>query len=171
MDLLMVTLRLIHVVLGVFWAGAMILMAWFVVPSIRDAGPDGAKVMAQLMQRRFLDVMPLVAALTILSGAWLYWRGSAGLEGAWITSSFGMTLTLGAVAAIVAFAIGVGIMRPAVLKASALARAAAQAPDSPQHASQMADVQRLRGRSASAGRIVAVLLAIATACMGVARYL
>ncbi len=171
MDPLILTLRLIHIVLGVFWAGAMIFVALFLVPSVRDAGPDGMKVMAALQRRRFMDVMPIVAILTILSGAWLYWRASVGLQTAWITTPVGLTLTAGAVAAIVAFAIGVGIMRPAMLRAGALARAAAEAPERPEHAGQVAEAQRLRARSAAAGRVVAALLAVATACMAVARYL
>jgi hypothetical protein len=41
---------------------------------VRDAGPDGTKVMQALQKRRYLDVMPAVALLTLVSGFWLYWR-------------------------------------------------------------------------------------------------
>jgi hypothetical protein len=55
MSLLVITLRLLHIVLGAFWVGTLIFFALFLIPSVRDAGPDGAKVMAALQRRRFLD--------------------------------------------------------------------------------------------------------------------
>ena len=171
MDFLVLTLRLIHVVLGVFWAGTLIFFAVFLIPSVRDAGPDGAKVMAALQRRRFLDVMPVVAALTTVSGFWLYWRMSTGLGSAWAASPGGIALGVGGVLALLAFGIGVAVMRPAALRAGALAQAAAQAPEGPDRAAQLATVQQLRGRSARAGRLVAALLAAVTVLMAAARYL
>jgi hypothetical protein len=171
MSLLVVTLRLLHIVLGAFWAGTLIFFALFLVPSVRDAGPDGAKVMAALLRRRFLDVMPMVAALTILSGIWLYWRLSGGFTNAWVTSPSGLALGIGGVLAIVAFVVGVGIMRPASLRAAALAKQAATSPEGPERSAQLEIVQQLRSRGVKAGRVVAALLALVTALMAVARYL
>ena len=171
MNLLVVTLRLFHIVLGMFWAGTLVFFAAFLVPSVRDVGPDGAKVMAALQRRRFLDVIPAVAALTILSGLWLYWRLSGGFSSAWVTSRAGVALGLGGLLSIVAFGIGIGIMRPAALRAAALAQRQATSPEGPDRDAQLAVVQQLRQRTATAGRFVAVLLILATALMAVARYL
>ena len=171
MNLLILILRLLHIVLGVFWAGTLIFLAAFLVPSVKDVGPDGAKVMAALQRRRFLDVMPIVAALTILSGLWLYWRMSGGFNPAWVTSPIGLALGIGGLLALVAFGIGVGIMRPAALRAGALAELVAQSPEGMDRSAQLSTVQRLRRRSATAGRLVAALLTVATALMAVARYL
>jgi len=74
MDPLLIVLRVVHVVGGVFWGGAILFVVHFLEPAVRDAGPDGAKVMQALQKRRYLDVMPVVAALTVVSGYWLYWR-------------------------------------------------------------------------------------------------
>src|SRR5574341_275399 len=92
MDALMVTMRLLHVVLGVFWAGALFFHAWFLIPSVRDAGPDGAKALQALQQRGFMNVLPIAALLTILSGVYLMWRVSAGFQPAWSRSPTGMSL-------------------------------------------------------------------------------
>jgi uncharacterized membrane protein len=162
---------LLHIVLGVFWAGSLVFFATFLVPSVKDVGPDGAKVMAALQRRRLLDVIPTAAALTILSGLWLYWRLSAGFNTAWVTSRFGAALGLGGLLSIVAFGIGIGIMRPAALRAAALAQRLATSPEEPDRDTQLAVVQRLRQRTVTAGRFVAVLLILATALMAVARYL
>ncbi len=171
MDALMITLRLLHVVLGVFWAGALFFLAWFLIPSVRDAGPDGAKVVQALQQRGFMNVLPIAALLTILSGVVLMWRVSAGFQPAWSRSPTGMSLGIGAVAAIVAFGIGVGVMRPATMKANALSQTLPQLTEASARDARMAEVQSLRLRAARAARQVASLLAIAVATMAVARYL
>jgi hypothetical protein len=171
MDLLVLTLRVVHILLGVFWAGTLIFAATFLMPSIRDAGPDGAKVVGALIQRRYLDVMPVVAGLTVLSGLWLYWRLSGGLSPAWIHSPVGTAYGLGGLAAILAFVIGVAVMRPATLRIAALARAIPGMPDGPEKVAQQAEVARLREKAASASRTVALLLGFSVVGMAVARYL
>ncbi len=160
MSFVLLSMRVLDIVLGVFWAGTMIFTAIFLVPSIRDAGPEGAKVVAGLMRRRFLDVLPVAAALTIVSGLWLYWFDSNGFQPPFMRSSMGMMLGLGALAALIAFALGLGIVRPAMLRAATLS----------QDPTQLAAAQALRLRAASFGRLVALLLGLAAAAMAIARY-
>jgi hypothetical protein len=169
MDILFVTARVLHVGLGVFWAGAMIFMAAFVVPSVRDAGPDGAKVAAGLMRRRVTDVMPVAAVLTILSGLYLYWRVSGGFGAAYMGSPVGMSYGIGAVAAFVALAFGLGVIRPSMLKAAAISRQAAEAPEE-DRARLLGEAQAARARAAATGQVVAWLLVIAVVTMAVGRY-
>lgn len=169
MDLLLVVMRLLHIVLGVFWAGTLIFQALFLIPAFRDAGPEGAKVAAGLMRRHFFVILPAVAGLTILSGFWLYWRASLGFQPAYMRSSTGMTYGVGALAAIIAFVLGVTIVRPSMLRAAALTQAAGAAPPH-ERETKLAQAQALRTRGAQAGGIVALLLAIATGAMAVGRY-
>jgi hypothetical protein len=169
MDILFVTARVLHVGLGVFWAGAMVFMAAFIVPSVRDAGPDGAKVAAGLMRRRLTDVMPIAAFLTILSGLYLYWRVSGGFGAAYMGSPMGMTYGVGAVAAVVALVVGLGVIRPSMLRAAAISRQMAEAPE-PDRDRLLGEAQSLRARAASAGQVVAWLLVVAVIAMAVGRY-
>lgn len=169
MDLLLLAMRPLHVVLGTFWVGTLVFNALFLQPAIRDAGPDGAKVAAALMRRRFLDVMPLVAIVTILSGLWLYWHVSGGFQPEFMGSRTGMALGVGAAAAFVAFALGVVVMRPAMLHAAELSKAAAQAAG-PDGDARLATAQRLRAKAAAVGRWVAALLTLSVAAMALARY-
>jgi uncharacterized membrane protein len=157
---MLLLMRVLHIVLGAFWAGTMIFNAVFLFPAMRDAGPDGAKVAAGLMRRRFLDVLPIAALLTIISGLWLYWLDSGGFEPAFMRSSMGKVLGVGTVAALVAFVLGVAIVRPAMRRAAALS----------QDPAQRAAAQALRMRAGRYGRVVAVLLVVATAAMAIARY-
>ncbi|MBI2535838.1 MAG: hypothetical protein HYW06_02455 [Gemmatimonadetes bacterium] len=171
MDAFMIVLRLLHVALGVFWAGALFFLAWFLIPSVRDAGPDGAKVVQALQQRGFMNILPAAALLTILSGLILYWRVSGGFQPAWSRSPTGMSLGIGAVASIVGFGIGVGVMRPATLRANALSQTLGQLTEASARDARMAEIQGLRLRAARAARWVASLLLIAVITMAVARYL
>jgi hypothetical protein len=63
MNTFMITLRLVHIALGVFWAGTIFFFVMFLEPSVRAAGPDGARVMQGLQKRQFLNVMPVIAGL------------------------------------------------------------------------------------------------------------
>lgn len=171
MDPVMVLLRLLHIVLGVYWAGTIIFSALYLGPSVSAAGPAGGQVMAQLVKRGHLNVMPVVALITILAGVDLYRRVSAGFQPEWIGSAQGMTLTVGAVAAIVAFGIGVFVMRATSLRVIALTKAAQQVPEGPDRDGKLAEIQPLRRRVTMSLQWVAVLLGVSVVTMAVARYL
>lgn len=171
MDPAIVLLRLLHIVLGVYWAGTIAFTALYLEPSVRAVGPPGGQVMAQLVKRGHLNVMPIVALITILTGIELYRRASAGFELAWIGSTQGMTLTIGALTAIVALVVGVFVMRASSLKAMAKTPSAQQAPDGPERERLLEEIQSLRRRATLSLRWVAGLLGISVAAMAVARYL
>jgi hypothetical protein len=163
-------LRMIHILCGVYWAGTLLFVATLLQPSVADAGPEGGKVMQALMRRRYLDIMPVIAVLTILSGLELYRRVSGGFATAWISSRPGMTITIGAVVSLVAFTIGMSVLRPSAKRMGPLVQRAQQLPEGPDRDAALADVGRLRRRTALGGRWVAGLLAIAVIGMAVARY-
>ena len=169
MTLLMIVLRIVHVGLGVYWAGTLIFIALYLEPSVRAAGPEGGKVMQALIQRGHLTVMPVVAFLNIAAGVTMYWVVDPSFR-LWMYSGFHFALAFGGLVSIVAFVLGVFVMRPAVLQAGAMAQAAAQLPEGPPRDSQMTEVQRLRRRAAVFGRVVAGLLAVTVLAMAVARY-
>jgi hypothetical protein len=166
-----VVARVLHVVLGVFWAGTLVFNALFLGPAIAEAGPDGAKVMGGIIRRRFMDIMPLVALVTILTGLWMFWEHSGGFRGGWAGSPMGIGFGTGGVLAIIAFVIGVGVLRPAMAQIGQLAARAGQTGDAAEREALMAQVAGLRKRATAAGRWVAALLALTTVAMGMARYL
>ena len=161
--------RVLHVCLGVFWVGVMVFNAAFLGPALRDAGSDGAKVFGALLRRRMLDIIPVVALLNILSGLYLYWRVSGGFSPAYMRSSMGMTFGVGSAAALAAFVIGMAIVRPSMIAASAQGQAAAAAAPEEEGA-LLAEAGALRARAGAWGQVVAWLLAGATLAMAVGRY-
>ena len=157
MDWLMIVLRLIHVGGGAMWVGMMAFMTFYLTPALAEAGPqESGKVMAALQKQRIMIVMPVIALLTIGSGLWMMMRLYGG-PGNIAASRMGMALNLGAMAAILAFLIGIIFMRPLMMRAMT--------------ATDPAEAQKLRARGAMLSRLVARLLMFALAAMAVARYL
>jgi len=169
MDPLLVLLRVVHVVGGVFWAGAVLFVVHFLEPAVRDAGPDGARVMQALQKRRYLDVIPAVALLTVVSGFWLYWRVFGRFHPGPGASGAELWLGVGGLASVVALVIGMAVMRPSSVRVGRLAAELAQAPPERREAVG-AELARVRGRLRVAGRWMAALLGIAILCMAVGRY-
>src|SRR6266542_3971624 len=103
----MVGLRLIHILAGVFWAGTAMLAAWFILPAQRAIGQPGMAFMQQLMFKQRLRAYAIGAmVLTLLSGLGMYARLATITQGAWASSRMGIVIGVGAVAAIIAGAIG-----------------------------------------------------------------
>ncbi len=169
MDFLLLTARVLHIGLGVFWAGTAIFIAAYLNPAMTAAGPDAGKVGAGLIQRGFLNAFPASAVLTVLSGLFLLRRASAGTIG-YMGSAPGMAYSTGMLAAIGALFVGLTRIRPSLLKAAALhATAAAAAPADRDRI--MGEIQLLRVRAASGGRAVAWMVGITVVTMAVGRYL
>jgi hypothetical protein len=171
MSALFLLMRLVHIVLGVFWVGTLIFAATLLMPSVRDTGPDGGKVMFALMKRGYMNVIPAVALLTLLSGFWLYWRDSLAGGDVWARSMSARVFGAGALAALVAFGIGISVIRPNAVKLRAIMESLQSTPEGPVRGALMADMNGPRTKMTAAAPWVAALLGIATACMAVARYL
>lgn len=171
-DATMIVFRIVHIVAGVAWAGSVFLFVVFVQPSVAAIAPAGAPFVAELLGRRKLvDRLLVFAALTILGGAVLYWRAwdAARSFGDWIGSTYGAVLTVGAVAAIAGFLIGLSGTRPSVQRMLALGQqiARSEGPPSPE---VVAEVQRLQGRLKVLGRTTLGLITVSVLAMATARY-
>ena len=162
--------RIVHIGFGVFWAGTIFFFVFFLEPSIRSLGTDGGKVMQALVKRKFLTVLPIAAAITILSGGDLLWRISGGMSSEWMGTAYGQTLTTGAVAALLAFFIGVFFMRPAALRIGRLGESLGEVTDDTERDEIMSQINSLKSRSRGFGHSVAFLLFIAVVTMAAARY-
>ena len=170
MDYTMVILRLLHIISGVFWAGASFMMAGFVEPVVRASGADGAKFIQALIQRtRFSTTMAVAAAVTVICGVLLYFKDSGGLQSEWILTARGMALTIGALAGIAAMFIGGALTGRVSSRMAALGREM-QAAGGPPKPAQIAEMQSLQQRLTQVGRWGAILLLITVAGMAASRY-
>ena len=159
----MIVLRFLHVFGGAMWVGMMAFQIFFLGPALTEAGPSAGQVMAGLMKRRIPVIMPIIALVTILSGMMLFQRLSGGNMKALMATPMGQAFAWGGAIALLAFLIGVVVMRPLMMRSMRLMQAGnpANAPE----------VQKLQARASTLGKLVSYMLLITLGLMAVARYL
>jgi uncharacterized membrane protein len=167
---MMIALRLIHVLAGVFWAGAVFFVVSFLLPSMRDAGPGAQAVSRQLIVIRKYPLKVLaIAIVTVLSGIGLYMKDASMSNGAFARSHAGMTYGIGAAAALATLVVGFTVLTPAANRLGALG-AVIQAGGAPPTAEQQAEMARLQARMTMGSRLAASFLLVTVITMAVARY-
>lgn len=163
-------LRLIHILVGVFWVGAVIFVSAFLLPSLRAVGPAGGAVMEQLAQVRKMPTFLMSSAiLTVLSGIGLYWHDSDGFSGAWMHSGPGMVFASGGALGILAAAVGMALTSPAGKRMGMLA-AEMRSAGGPPRPELLAQMQVLQVKIARSSSVVVALLVLAVCAMAIARY-
>ena len=166
----MLVLRFAHVFFGALWVGMMAFQVFFLMPALAEVGPDAGKLMAAMAKRRVPVIMPIIALITIVSGMWLFQRMSGGNMGALMATPMGQAFAWGGVVALIAFLIGIVVMRPAMMRSMKLMESIATAPQA-ERAAMQAEIQQLRARGAVLGKVVVWMLLFTLAAMAVARYL
>lgn len=147
-------MRVVHVLGACIWLGAAFFIAWFLMPAMRDAGPDGGKVMAAVQKRGWVVLMPVIATITVLTGFWLY-RPYMGAEG-----NAAKYLGLGGVIGVIALVIGGGVVGRSMSKAEKLSA----------NPATMAEAGALRAKAMTWVRIMSVLVIVTAILMTIAMY-
>jgi hypothetical protein len=163
------TIRALHVLLGALWLGFTVLMAYFLMPAMEDAGPAGAKVAAGLERHRLMVAFGAISGLTVLSGIWLYWRYTAGFNPAISRSHAGMAFGLGGVLGIIAAILGGSVVGRSMKRAGALAATAASAPEA-DRGPLLSQAAALRARARATAKLLSILLSITIILMATAAY-
>jgi hypothetical protein len=127
-------------------------------------------MMALLGRRKLVSWLLSLAGITGVAGGFLYWKhvDDMGL-GDFVSSNFGLVLTIGALAAIAAFAIGLFGTRPNAARLITLAgqAAAAGGPPPPEIAQEL---PRVQARLKTLGRVAFALIVVAVLAMSTARF-
>jgi uncharacterized membrane protein len=166
-QVLMIVLRLLHIGAGVFWVGSVFFLNLFALPAIQAAGPDGPRFMGLLMREGRVQRSLIHAGIvTIVSGFIIYGRFTMETQGLWARSTAAMGYGVGAIAAIVAFAIGIAVNAPSARRLQAIGAT----PGGPS-AEQQAEAARIRARLAAASRLTLWMLVVAVISMAISRYL
>ncbi len=165
-------LRLVHIFTGAFWVGATLYLAIFILPAVKALGPDGSKFMAQLMKTKKLPLfMNIVSLLNILSGLRLIMILTDSFRSTgWFATHYGISISIGMVAALGAFTISFTVSRPTANKMNSIGAAIAAA-GGPPTAEQVQQLGVLRTKIFKSILIMAWHLAAALAFMSLAKYL
>ena len=166
MQALIVVLRLLHIVSGAVWVGAVVFTAFFLMPTVAAAGPGGGAVMRELGKRKIPQFMMFLMAITVLSGVGLMGIIGSRSDGTWFSSPMGQVISLGAAIAIIAAVYGMLVNRPVGMRMQKLG-AEIQGQPSP---AQAAEMQALQAKLLKASQVVAVMLLLAVTAMAVGRY-
>jgi hypothetical protein len=168
---LMIVLRALHIVCGALWFGSSFLFVGFIGPSAAEVGPSaGPLLTAAVKKRKVAKVITGLATVTVLAG-WTMWLRDANEVGLnnFVTSSFGIAITIGAALATIAFVVGYFGVGKNVERLVDLGGqiAASGGPPSPE---QGAEMDRLGAELRRHGITDQVLLFVAVICMATARY-
>src|SRR5262245_47576558 len=154
---MMLVLRFLHIMSGVFWVGGSLFAARFLLPSLKAAGPAAGPILAELGKRRMPVAMMGASLVNVASGIWMMMIDSGGAPGAWMGTPMGRTLGIGGGLALLAVILGMTVVMPTNAKMARLSAAAKQrgGPPTPQEA---AELERLQARLAAIAMIVSALL-------------
>ena len=168
---MMILLRLIHILAGVFWVGTMFFVTFFLTPVIKGDPSTAGKVMQGLTARNFLQIVPGLALLSILSGLGMIWiLGNGDFMGFAASRSGHVFMTSGGIA-IFAFLLGMAFARPAMMRAGRIGASMASVTDAVERTRLQAEMGVLQKRNAQVTLVVVSLLILATVGMAIARYM
>lgn len=171
MDWWLLGLRVVHIGSAMVWFGGAIIGSFFLSPTASALGDSAQPFMDHLMRRRRMGIVfPVVAALTVLAGALLYWRDSGGLQPAWISSPTGLAYTIGGAAAITSFVLGFILVAPSIAAQTAVRNELAASGGIPSQ-EQEARLRHADRLMRLAGRVDLPLILVAGLTMATARYL
>ena|SRR6185436_5929809 len=165
-----IVLRLVHVVSGAFWFGAVFTNFVFVQPAVLGSGADGQRVMVHILRdRRFLDVVLAAAVLTGMAGGILFWRDSNGLDPSIVFGASGLGFTLDGVAGLLALVLFLFIGYPNTRRLLMIG-GRLESEGRPPTADEQAVLTRSQAALRPLGVAVPALLGIAVVAMATARY-
>lgn len=168
----LIVFRILHVVLAIAWGGAVFLMVFFLQPTAKAIGPAAGPFMRELLgTRKLVDWILRIAGTTIVAGGFLYWHDLQlyGNLGDFLGSAFGLWLTIGAVAALVAFGIGMFATKPTIVRSLAVGGQIAQAGEAPPP-DLMKELGSLQARARTLAMWNLTFVTIGAFAMSTARY-
>lgn len=162
--------RFVHIVASVCWAGGSFIFFLFVEPTAKAMQPMGMQFVQHMTaKRRFNLFMVIASTLTVLSGALLLWQDASGQWLAWLQTGPGLGFTLGSLAGIVVYLVGMLGVKPRAARLAQIGEAIHKAggPPTPE---QAAELQKLDKEMSTYSRIDFILVAVSLALMASARY-
>lgn len=164
----MAVLRAIHVLGTAVWVGGTLVVAGY-HEYVLDPGDPKRTLRRMAEYDDMSTTIGLSGIIGVLAGFVMYWIVSGGLDMSWITSTYGLTITVGAVAALVAMAVAVPYVGLTNNRSVELYEEVQDAGDLT--ADQVAEVDRLRSRLRTGERVAGAFMVLALVAMASAQYL
>jgi uncharacterized membrane protein len=167
---LVLVLRLVHIIASVCWAGGGFVFFLFVEPTSKALAPSGMQFVNHMVTKRLFNIYMVVAStLTVLSGALLIWRSAGGQWISYMNTGPGLGFTLGSIAGIVVYFVGMLGINPRAIQLAKIGRQiqAAGTPPTPAQGSLLLKLDKEMSILSLADFI---LVAVSLGLMASARY-
>jgi uncharacterized membrane protein len=168
MGYVIIVLRSLHILGGVFWTGAALTLYAFVMPSVMATQPDSRRFAQHLAAGGLSAWMTIASLATVVGGLALFMPVTGQLEPAVMRTPRGIVLSIAALLGLAAFLEGMAVSAPAARQLGVLAAAVGDRTPTAEQAAQMAALQ---AKMLRVGRRDAALLALVAVLMASARYL
>jgi uncharacterized membrane protein len=156
----LIILRIVHILAGLFWAGAAVYLALVLEPKLRSLGNEIERDVLQAISKLNSLWITLSAVLTIVFGFVLVSRTPGRDFGELFDTAWGTAIGIGLVASLLAFFLSGWVGASTAKLRRSLAAMGVDEPE----------LARLRARIALGSRINAVLVVVAAGTMAAARY-
>ena len=147
--------RTLHILMAASWLGAGALLTLYLLPTLRRLGPAGQPTLRSLEGLGLSRFMAANGGLTMLSGLWLYWTLTAGLDANVVMSPMGMVFGIGGLAGTLAGIVGGAVIGRSIKRLDALGEGSSGSPEA----------VALHRRIATASRLALALLLVALVAM------
>lgn len=162
----LVTLRIVHILAGVFWSGAAVYLAFVLEPKLREAGDQIERaVLAQVSKLNSVWIT-ISAIVTIVAGFALISRTPGRSFEQLFDNGWGWAIGLGLIASLIAFFLS-GWVGANTAK---LRRSLTSSESDPANQLDPEQLTSLRSRIALGSKINAIFVVIAVGTMAAARY-
>lgn len=168
MEGLFPTFRVLHVVLGILWAGTTFFAALFLEPCLWTLGSDIRRPVLRFLMPRLTPVMMVSSVLIAATGILMVLVLTGGRLDTMFSNGWGWAIVIGAVATAGAMVVGFGGLAPLGMR---LERLEAQVDGRSATQEEALNISRLSDRLQTLSRINFALLLIAALSMPLARFL
>jgi uncharacterized membrane protein len=168
----MLVFRFIHIMAGVLWVGSAFLFLVFIGPSADEVAPSAQRLLTAAVKKRRASKVVIGLGVANVVAGWALWLNNMrvyGSLGDWVSSRFGLVITIGGVLATIAAVLGILGVAPNLERLVDAGNEMAMS-EGPPSAEQQARVDRLRSALQRHGAIDLVLLLLAVTAMATARY-
>lgn len=164
MAVMVIVLRALHILGGIFWVGAVLTLNHFVLPAVKATRPASNGFLRRLLGPGGITTwITLAGTAAVVGGLVLFSPVSGHFDRDWMGSTRGVVLSVGALLGLAAYLESLAVLVPASAKYGALATAKVDVP-------QDAALEKLEAKIARTSARGGFVLGFAALFMAVARY-
>ena len=161
-----ISLRILHVVIGVLWAGSAFYSGLIMMPKIHALKSDIERPAMRAVSGLTGPIMMVGSIIVLASGIWLALRMQGSLN-VYFSTGWGLTMLISFIAMIISSVVGFGFIAPSAFGEERLLRSIEGRDPTPDEDQQL---ERLSARHVALVRINFVLIFIAVVAMPISRF-